>query len=376
MKKSIYLDFNATGQPRPEVLDAVHEYLHNAGNPSSVHHRGRIAKTWMENAREQVARLVNCEVGEVVFNSGGTEATNQALKGVGAASIIIGATEHDATIAAAYNAGAEVHEVPVDKDGILDVTALKKTLAGVKKPVLVSVMRANNETGVLQPVKEIAKIAHDAGALVHCDGVQAAGKIPVDFKDLGVDMMSLASHKINGLTGTGALIVKASVRLSPLIIGGGQEKGWRSGTENVVGIVAFGKAAEIASNEMDKYSKISMLRDKLEAEIKAICPDAKVFGAASKRLPNTTMISMPGVPAETQVMAFDLEGICVSSGAACSSGKVKASHVLKAMGAPDEEAGSAIRVSMGWQTAEEDIEHFIAVWQALYERAHAKLAKG
>lgn len=374
MTKSIYLDFNATGIPTPGVLDAVDGYLKNTGNPSSVHHRGRDARGFVDEARESVADLVGVKSSAVIFTSGGTEANNQALRSIEAKTLIISAIEHDSTIGAAYASGREVIEIPVTKGGVIDLEALKTALAEAETPVIVSVMMANNETGVIQRIKEIAAIAHAAGALMHTDAIQAAGRIPVDFNDLGVDMMSLSGHKLNGLSGVGALVFKPSVKINPLILGGGQEFGWRSGTENVPGIVAFGAAAREARENLEKGNNIKILRDKFEAGILMICEGAQVFGAGGERIYNTSCLAMPGVRSETQVMAFDLEGICISSGAACSSGKVRTSHVLTAMGVDKELADCAIRVSLGWTTTEEDIAHFIMVWEGLYERTHKKLS--
>lgn len=374
MKKSIYLDYNATGVLRPEVRAAVSAFLDNDGNPSSVHHRGRAARAAVDGAREAVAALVGAEDQQVVFTSGGTEANNQAIRGVGAATILMSATEHDSTIGAAYASGAEVHEIPVNGDGLLNMEALKAALEGAqsasKGPVLVSVLLANNETGVIQPVAEIAALAHEFGALVHCDAIQAAGKIRIDFEALGVDLMTISGHKINSLGGAAALIFKSWVKLNPIIFGGGQEQGWRSGTENVPGIVAFGRAAELAKEEIENYNKISKLRDYIEAEILAFCRESRVFGAKVSRLSNTISILMPQTLAETQVMAFDLEGICISAGAACSSGKVTTSHVLTAMAVPEHEAGCAIRVSLGWATTKADADAFIAAWKRIYARTH------
>ncbi len=372
MSKSIYLDYNATGILRPEVVETLAEYFAADGNPSSVHHRGRAARGLMEEAREKVAALVNASAANVIFTGSGTEANNQAVRAVGAAAILMSTVEHDSTIAAAYASGAPVFEVLVNRDGLLDLGALKTLLAEAPKPALVTVLMANNETGVIQPIAEIAAIAREFGALVHTDAIQAAGKIPVDFETLGVDLMSLSAHKLNALAGTGALVVKPEVNLNPLIYGGGQERGWRSGTENLAGIVAFGRAAELAIENLENYQKISVLRDFLEAEIKTFCPQTTVFGGAAQRLPNTTNFTMPGVSSDTQAIALDLEGFCVSTGAACSSGKVKASHVLTAMGYGPEVAGCALRVSLGWQTEMADLEAFIEAWKRLYTRTHGE----
>ncbi len=374
MTKSIFLDYNATGVPKPAVLDAVTAYIADMGNPSSVHHRGRGARAAVDEAREAVAALVGVKSSQVIFTSGGTEANNQALRAVPAKTLLISSIEHDSVIGAAYASDKTVREIPVLATGAIDLKALKALLEAAEGPVLVSVMAANNETGVIQPVREIAEIVHGAGGVFHTDAIQAAGRIPLDFNEIGADMMTLSGHKLGALAGVGALIIKPSVKINPLILGGGQEFGWRSGTENVTGIVSFGKAAELAGQDLKKQNNIKELRDELEAEILTLYPGARVFGAQAGRLPNTSLIAMPGVRSETQVMALDLDGICVSSGAACSSGKVRTSHVLTAMGVAKDLADTAIRVSLGWQTTKADVGHFIAAWQRLYERTHKRLA--
>ena len=370
MKKPVYLDYNATGVVRPEVADALTAYFSECGNPSSVHQFGRNARAMVDHAREQVAVLVNVKPAWVVFTSGGTEANNQAIRNLGAKTVLISSIEHDSTIGAAYASGANIHEIPVTNEGVVDLVALEKLLAGASKPVLVSVMLANNETGVIQPVKDIAALAHKYEAFMHTDAIQAAGKLPVDFADLDVDLMSLSAHKMNGLSGVGALVFKPTVRIGPLIMGGGQEFGWRSGTENVPGIVAFGCVAEIAQRELKKDNKIKELRDYFETQITTFCKAAKVVGKPVERLQNTSCISMPGVSSETQVMALDLDGFCISAGSACSSGKVRTSHVLSAMGFESEISDTAIRVSLGWQTTKEDVEAFSDAWKGLYSRTH------
>jgi cysteine desulfurase len=333
--------------------------LRVGGNPSAVHGVGRKARAMVDKARRQVATSVGALPAEVIFTSGGTEANNMALAGSGRRRVLISAIEHESVVRAVPD--AEI--VPVDGEGVLDVAALERKLASSDEPALVSVMFANNETGVLQPLADVVRVARKAGALVHCDAVQAAGKVPVDLHGLGIDYLSLAAHKLGGPTGIGALVVRAGAPFATNRFGGGQETNRRAGTENLSGIVGFGAAAEVAREGLD-----STLRDRAEAALLAIAPEARVFSAGARRLPNTTCISMPGVPAETQVMALDLAGVCVSAGSACSSGKVHRSAVLAAMGVEDAEAGSAIRISFGWNSGSQDIDRLIAAWRDLYIR--------
>ena len=364
---SVYLDHNATSPLRPVAFDAMVEALKLGGNPSSVHRTGRAARALIEKERRQVAALVGALPAEVVFTSGGTEANNLALKGTGRRRVLASAVEHDSVLKAR---ACEI--VPVDGDGVVDLAVLERLLASSKEPALVSVMFANNETGVLQPVAEVVRLARQAGALVHCDAVQGAGKQPVELHGLGVDYLSLSAHKLGGPTGVGALVVRAGAPFETDRKGGGQESNRRAGTENVAGIAGFGAAAEAARGGLD----IVRLRDRLEAELLKIAPEAKVYGAAVPRLGNTTCISMPGVKAETQVMALDLAGVCVSAGAACSSGKVSRSAVLTAMGIEPSQAEAALRISCGWSTVSEDIDRLIAAWRDLYIRvSHSDMSR-
>lgn len=334
--------------------------LRAGGNPSSVHRAGRAARARIEDARRHVGTLVGALPGEVIFTSGGTEANNLALTGAGRRSILVSAVEHDSVLRAAVRASI----IPVDRNGVVDLAALEGLLAAASDPALVSVMFANNETGVLQPIAEVVHLARAAGALVHCDAVQGAGKARVDLHGLGVDYLSLSAHKLGGPTGVGALVVRAGAPFEPDRRGGGQESYRRAGTENVAGIAGFGAAAAEAAGGLD----VTGLRDRMEAELLSIAPKATVHGAGAARLGNTSCISMPGVAAETQVMALDLDGVCVSSGAACSSGKVSASTVLAAMGVPSLEAATAVRMSLGWNSTAGDIECLIAAWRDLYVR--------
>lgn len=348
-----YLDHNATSPMRPAALDAVVEALRMGGNPSSVHRPGRAARARLDLARRQVAGLVGALPAEVVFTSGGTEANNMALRGCGRRRVLVSAIEHESVLKAVPDA----ERIAVDGNGVVDLAGLERSLAG--EPALVSVMLANNETGVIQPVAQVVRLARAAGALVHCDAVQAAGKVPVDLHGLGVDYLSLSAHKLGGPAGVGALMVRAGAPFAADRLGGGQESYRRAGTENVAGIAGFGAAAEASRDGLD-----AALRDRLEASL----PMARVHGAGAARLPNTSCLSMPGVKAETQVMALDLAGIAVSAGSACSSGKVTRSAVLSAMGVEPGLAEAAIRISCGWNTVFGDIERLIAAWQELYIR--------
>ncbi len=366
MESSVYLDYNATAPLRPEARTAMAAALDVCGNPSSVHAPGRAARRLVEDAREQVAALVGAAPSQVIFTSGGTEANNMALKGCGRDRIIVSAIEHESVLRPAPD--AEI--APVDGDGVVDAERLAARLGRDGPPALVSVMLANNETGAIQPVAEIAALARDHGALVHCDAVQAAGKIAIDMAGLGVDLLTLSAHKLGGPPGTGALIAGDGVTLAPLIAGGGQERGRRAGTENVAGIAGFGAAAEAAAG-LGGWPRIAALRDRLEARAGEAVPDLHIFGAAAPRLPNTSCLAMPGVRAETQVMALDLAGVAVSAGSACSSGKVEPSQVLLAMGAGEEAAANAIRVSLGWASESADVDAFLAAWADLHARRTA-----
>jgi cysteine desulfurase len=355
-----YLDHNATSPLRPLAFDAMVEALGAGGNPSSVHRAGRSARSRVDAARRQVATLVGALPAEIVFTSGGTEANNMALGGSGRRRVLASAVEHDSVLRAAPH--AEI--IPVDTDGVVDLAALERMLAAPGEPTLVSVMFANNETGVLQPVADVVRLARQAGALVHCDAVQGAGKVRVDLHGLGVDYLSLSAHKFGGPTGVGALVVRNGAPFEPDRRGGGQEANRRAGTENVAGIAGFGAAAEAARDGL----AVEQLRDRMERSLLAIAPEARVFGAGARRLGNTSCIAMPSVKAETQVMALDLAGVCVSAGAACSSGKVHRSAVLAAMGIEDAVAETAIRISFGWNTESDHIERLIAAWRDLYTR--------
>ncbi|WP_119678115.1 cysteine desulfurase family protein [Indioceanicola profundi] len=366
----IYLDWNATAPLRPEARAALIACMEEVGNPSSVHGFGRAARRRVEDAREAVARLAGATSADVIFTGSGTEANNLALRVKGRARLIVSATEH----AAVLDAASDAEVVPVGPKGLVDLEALERVLAADSGPALVSIQAVNNETGVIQPLAEVVRIAKAQGALVHSDAVQAVGRIPFDMGALGLDMATLSAHKIGGPQGVGALVARPGLMLDPLLRGGGQERRIRAGTENVAGIAAFGAAAAAALEGLDNYTRLAVLRDGLEERVREAAPDAVIFGADAPRVANTSCIALPGLTAETQLMAFDLAGIAVSSGAACSSGKVRASHVLTAMGAPVELAGSAIRVSLGWSSTSEEVDRFIQAWVRQYGRSRDRRA--
>jgi len=366
----VYLDHNATTPIRPEALAAVVGALESGGNPSSVHQSGRSARAAVETARDAVAALAGAPSDSVVFTSGGTEANHLALTGAGADRILVSAVEHDSVLAAARLSGLPVETVAVTADGVLDLDDLTAKLGGNDGSALVSVMAANNETGVVQPIEAVVERARSVGALVHCDAVQTAGKNPLDFTSLGVDFMTLSGHKVGGPAGVGALAVADRATVHARQAGGGQERGRRAGTENISGIAGFGAAARLAANCADG-GRLLALRDEMEAQLSAAAVDAVIFGANVSRLCNTSAIAMPGVSSEVQVMALDLAGIAVSAGAACSSGKVQPSHVLQAMGFGADYGDCAIRISLGWTTTSDDIDRLVAAWTDLYRRKRA-----
>ena len=365
-----YLDWNAMAPLRPEARAALDEVLAHSGNPSSIHLAGREAKRFLEQARSRVAALAGVAPEQVVFTSGGTEANALALAGFPGRRLIVSAIEHDSVLANAPGAS----RIRVTREGLADLTSLEALLAQDRRPALVSLLLANNETGVIQPVAEAAKLAHAHNALFHCDAVQAAGKQPLDFRALGCDLMTLSAHKLGGPMGVGALILAPGLDIAPLYRGGGQERSRRAGTENLPGIAGFGAACAASIAGLADHIRVGALRDLAQARLTAIAPDAVVFGAKVARLPNTLSIAMPGVPASTQVMALDLAGVMVSAGSACSSGKVKRSHVLEAMGAPETLSECAIRVSLGWSTTEAEIGRLAEAWGALYARCRASAA--
>jgi cysteine desulfurase len=370
MQKTVYLDHNATTPIKPEVLEIVYETLGIVGNPSSIHKAGRDSRRRIEAAREQIARLVNAgDKAVIVFTSGATEANNLVLKGSGCERALVSAIEHVSTLESAPH--KEI--IPVLPSGVVDLAMLDRMLEKTDRSTLVSVLYINNETGVIQPIDEVVRIARTHSALVHVDAAQAAGRIPIDTQSLGIDYLTLSSHKMGGPQGAGCVVMENCLTVTPLLTGGNQEKNMRAGTENLPGISGFGKAAELAVRDMNAYSLLTVYRDKIEINLKEIHPSLKVFGEDSSRAPNTSMIAAPGLPSDMQLISLDLAGIYVSNGSACSSGTVKRSHVLKAMGASDAEMASALRISMGWNTTEDDVNYFIQKWQEMYERVQLRL---
>ncbi len=361
--QSAYLDYNATAPVRPEAVAAMAEALAEVGNPSSVHAAGRRARARIEEVRRKLALLLGVNPESVVFTSGGTEANHLALLGVDGPRLA-SAIEHPSVL----DACPDLALAPVDGAGRLDLGAFASLLTA-RRPRLVSLMLANNETGVLQPVREAAALARAAGALVHTDAVQALGKLPVGPDELGVDLLSVSAHKLGGPPGVGALIVREGLELRPLLRGGGQELRRRSGTENLPGIAGFGAALDARTD----WAAVRVLRDRLEAAVQERHPASRVMGAGAERLPNTSCLLTPGLPAETQLIALDLAGVAVSSGSACSSGKVGPSHVLRAMGVPEADARCAIRVSLGWETTWTDIDRFLEAWTRLARRRRSEL---
>lgn len=377
-----YLDHNATTPLRPAARAAMRAALDLAGNPSSVHAEGRAARALVEAAREKVAALVGGRARDVVFTSGATEALNLALapgwRGPSGPPrrLLIAATEHVAALDG-HRFGADCERLAVRPDGTLDLAALDAALAAAGGPAMLCLQAANNETGVLQPVAAAAERVRAAGGLVVCDAVQAAGRVACGFDVAGADMLILSSHKIGGPQGAGALVLRdAGLHCeTPLLRGGGQERGLRAGTENVAAIAGFGVAAqEAAHGRAADGARLSALRDAFEADLRTLAADLVVFGETAPRLPNTSAFALAGVPAETMLMALDLAGVALSSGSACSSGKVRRSHVLAAMGVAPGLAACALRASFGWNSSEADVAAATAALRQILGRIGRKPA--
>jgi cysteine desulfurase len=372
MADRVYLDWNATTPLRPEARDAMAAAWECNGNPSSVHAEGREARRLVEAARARVAEAVGALPRNVVFTSAGTEANALALtpglrltSGLPVKRLLVSAIEHASVLAGGRFPAEAIGVVGVTRAGLVDLDHLRAMIEG-GPPALVSVMSANNETGALQPVAEAAEIVHAAGGVLHVDAIQALGKIPIDINVVHADLMTLSAHKIGGPKGVGALVLAEDVLgLEPQLRGGGQELGRRAGTENVAGIAGFGAAVKAALGSLaDEAPRLERLRNRLENGLRQT-PDAIVFSEAGPRLPNTTLFTVPGLRAETAVIGFDLAAIAVSSGSACSSGKVQPSHVLEAMGFGPELAQGAVRLSMGWSTSETDVDRCLEAWRKL-----------
>jgi cysteine desulfurase len=372
MPDRVYLDWNATTPLRREAKEAMAAAWDLAGNPSSVHAEGRQARRLVEEARHTVARAIGALPRNVIFTSGGTEANALALSpglhrasGPPAERLLVSAIEHASVLAGGRFPGNTIGTLGVTKAGVLDLSQLAAALEN-GPPTLVSLMLVNNETGAVQPVSQAAEIVHAAGDLLHVDAIQAFGKIPINIKELGADLMTLSAHKIGGPKGAGAVILAEGVQgLAPLLRGGGQELGHRAGTENVAAIAGFGAAVEAAVAALESNAeRLKILRNRLEAGLRQT-PGLVIFAENAARVPNTTLFTVPGLKAETAVIGFDLAGIAVSSGSACSSGKVQRSYVLDAMGFGAEFANGAVRLSMGWSTTDGDIDRCLEAWRKL-----------
>jgi len=363
----VYLDNNATTPVLPEVFAAMQPYFaEQFGNASSIHHHGQHTRAAVEDARESVAALLGCQAPEVVFTSGGTEADNLAIAGLVSAGdhVITSSIEHHAVLLACKHLeeiGAEVTVLPVDGRSLVDPDDVRRALRPNTK--LISIMMANNETGVLQPLEEIGKIAAEAGVYFHTDAVQAAAKVAIDVNRIGCHALSISGHKIHAPQGIGALYVRKGIQIRPLLYGGRHERSRRAGTENVPGIVALGKAAQLAREALDRGDdrKMAAMRDRLQQGIFAQVEDAGVNGDNAGRVPNTTNIHFDHIDGEAMVIAMDLKGLAVSTGAACSSGAIEPSHVLVAMGLRPDQARASIRFSLGKQTSPEDIDVALAL---------------
>ncbi len=371
--RSIYLDNNATTALDEKVAEVMKGLLGEPLNPSSVHGQGRKARAIINDVRKKLLEFLNAEDYRVIFTSSGTEANNIAIFGLEGYEVLVSAIEHSSVMKPAVKKNAVV--VAVDKNGIIKLDVLEELLkARQGKKILVSVMLANNETGVIQPIKDVMVLAHKYGAIVHTDAAQCIGKIKVDVADLGVDMLTISAHKFSGPQGAAALIAKKSVPLVTQILGGGQEQNYRAGTENVVAIAGLGAALDVVDREVSSAHEIEKLRNYLEREIRSFLPETEFLGGEEQRLPNTSCVVMPDVSNETQLIHFDLAGIAVSAGAACSSGKMEESHVLKAMGINGGKAKTAIRVSLGKNNTSEDVSRFVQEWKSLYVKLNKKAA--
>lgn len=363
-----YLDYNATAPIRPEVIAHVMEVMQTTGNASSVHQNGRQARRYVEQARNVIADHIGIYAAQIVFTSGGTEGNNTILSGQNWDAVLTTGCEHDAVLQSV----APLEFIPVDENGIIKLDLLKARLKALQgKKVLVSVMYVNNETGVCQPIAEIVKIVREYGAMFHSDAVQALGKIDLEYQNIQPDFLTVSAHKLGGPQGVGALIVKNKVSLASWLKGGGQEQRRRAGTENVAGIAGFGTACALAYAEMQERAALyTQWRDQAEQFLKQ--QGAIIFGDKVMRAPHVSNIAMPNVRSQTQLMSFDLDKISISTGSACSSGKVKSSHVLEAMSVPTDLAECAIRMSMGWQSTQQDIEAFSASWLKISQRGIQK----
>ena len=361
----IYLDHNATTTIRPQIIELMTTIMGETGNGSATHAAGRRASHHIEKAREQIAKAVNTRPAQVIFTGCATESINTILKTFKGERILACANEHAAVLDCGQ---AELETVPVDHFGLIDMGALEERLNTSPTPALVSMIHVNNETGVIQPIEPVAELVHQYGALLHVDAVQALGKIPLDFAASGADYMCLSAHKFGGPQGVGAFVFAAQKPVRPLLRGGKQEKRQRAGTSNVAGIAGMGLAAELAVAAIDTYTKLANYRDKIEKNLCLELDGITVNGDGTARVGNTTSLTCEGITNTVQIMNLDLEGICISAGSACSSGVAKPSQALTAMGLCDKEALETIRISMGWNTTEDEVDQFIASYLKMAER--------
>ena len=371
----IYFDYNATSPIHPEVIELVSKVMAHTGNPSSMHSFGREARRHVETGRGQLAELLGIRPNQVIFNSGATEGNNTILNRYRGETIFISSIEHPSMLQTAQEITDKLHFIPCDSHGVIKLDSLRVMLQE-HKPALVSIMYVNNESGVLQPIAEAAQTIKDfdADITVHSDITQAIGRLPMDFNALGLDFASLAAHKFGGPHGVGALIMKRGLQVPKLLHGGGQERRQRAGTENVAGIAGMGLAAELCGADIENYqTKMLKFREQIETAITKTSAHIRIFGQQTDRAPNTIMFSMPNLQAETILMNFDLEGVALSSGSACSSGSLQASHVMHAMGDNEVHGAASIRLSMGWATTQEEVDQFIEIWQKVTLRFMDKL---
>lgn len=359
MNNRIYMDWNATAKLSQATRLAMLEVWEEAGNPSSVHKEGRKAREHIEKARRKLADFIHAKPENIIFTSGGTEANNLAIHAASSNPIFVSAIEHDSVLKPASRAKA-MH-IAVDQEGIVNLSDLEQKLKSAAQPAFVSVMLANNETGVIQPIAEVAKIVHLHNGLLHCDASQALNRIEVNLEQLGADMLTLSAHKAGGPLGVGALILRTDRVITPNMVGGGQEKSRRAGTENLPAIVGFAACLD----QVD-FQRTEMLRDLLEDQLTSMDPAIQIFGKSVKRLPNTTCLASGHKKSDALIIGFDLAGISISAGSACSSGKVKSSHVIEAMGYNNEVASRSIRISLGLDNTKEEIERFTEVWRDLH----------
>lgn len=369
-----YLDHNATAPLRPEARAAMIGALDLMGNASSVHAEGRRARQVVEAARAEVAAMVDADPDEVYFTAGATEANNWVVRGDWD-SLAVAATEHDSVLAPARARGLPLYEITCGASGIVDLYSLEMHLGKTGPQAtkrLISLHFANAETGVVQPVAAAVALARDHGAVFHTDAVQAAGRFPISFRKLSLDLASISAHKLGGPKGVGALVIRNGIDLSALLLGGGQEGRRRAGTENVAAIAGFGAAATAAHADVSQMQRVAALRDRLEAEVCALTPGVTVIGADSPRLPNTSCIALAGAQAATVLIKLDLAGVAISAGSACSSGKIGGSHVLSAMRLAKPVADAAIRVSLGPTSTEADVERFLEAWAAIHRASPAR----